>query len=140
MGLVAIPQAPTQAATPDEDAYASAAFKATNKQRVNHDRKALRQSSCLQKYADKQAKKLARDEALSHQSLPAVQAGCDLRRAGENVGYGYPTGKSLVNDGWMHSRPHRANILNGKYRLMAIATRLAGNGMYYTAQVFGGRH
>jgi uncharacterized protein YkwD len=41
---------------------------------------------------------------------------------GENIAWGswdYATPASIV-DGWMHSPPHRANILNGKFREIGI--------------------
>ena len=41
---------------------------------------------------------------------------------GENIAWGswdYATPSSIV-DGWMHSPPHRANILNGKFREIGI--------------------
>ena len=43
----------------------------------------------------------------------------------------------MVNDGWMHSPGHRANILNPDYTLMGIGARKGHNGRWYVAQVFG---
>ncbi len=43
--------------------------------------------------------------------------------AGENVAYGYPTGRSVVNRGWMRSEGHRANILSPGFKLVAVAAR-----------------
>ena len=43
----------------------------------------------------------------------------------------------MVNDGWMNSEGHRANILNPSFRLMGIGARKGHNGRWYVAQVFG---
>jgi uncharacterized protein YkwD len=136
LGLLVVPAGSADAATP-EAAYAASAFKATNKERTDRDRVALKQADCLQKYATKQAKKMAQQQRIFHQALEPIENDCNLSRAGENVGYGFPTGKSLVVDGWMNSPPHRANILNRKYRLMAIAARKADDGRWYACQLFG---
>ncbi len=64
---------------------------------------------------------------------------CHLVAAGENVAYGYPTGRSVVNRGWMRSEGHRANILSTGFRLVAVAARRDGSGTWYAAQVFGAR-
>ena len=62
---------------------------------------------------------------------------CKLGTAGENVAYGYRTGKSVVNDGWMNSEGHRANILNPSFKLMGIGARKGHDGRWYVSQVFG---
>ena len=80
---------------------------------------------------------MAQQEQMFHQDLGAVMRDCKLNTAGENVAYGYGTGKSVVNDGWMNSEGHRANILNPSYRLMGIGARKGHNGRWYVAQVFG---
>ena len=62
---------------------------------------------------------------------------CKLDTAGENVAYGYRTGKSVVNDGWMNSEGHRANILSPSFKLMGIGARKGHDGRWYVSQVFG---
>lgn len=45
---------------------------------------------------------------------------------GENIAWGswdYATPRSIVS-GWMHSPPHRANILNGRFREIGIGVSL----------------
>jgi uncharacterized protein YkwD len=132
---------PAQAATPQaatpEARYQSQAFAATNHQRVRHDRAELRKQDCVQRFAAKQARKQARQDRMFHQDLGPVLRTCGLSVAGENVAYGYPTGRSVVNDGWMHSEGHRANILNPRFRLMGIGARRSDSGRWYVAQVFG---
>jgi uncharacterized protein YkwD len=128
--------APAEAATP-ESTYQSKAFAATNQQRDRHDRVEFRKQDCVQKFAVKQARKQARQHRMFHQDLGPVLRQCGLSAAGENVAYGYPSGRSVVNHGWMHSEGHRANILNPQFRLMGIGARKSDSGRWYVAQVFG---
>lgn len=116
--------------------YQAEAFTVTNVQRLAHARVPLRHQACVQKWAVRQARKMARQERMFHQDLARVANDCRLSLAGENVAYGYPTGRSVVVDGWMKSKGHRANILKRDYRLMGIGARRAG-GTWYVAQVFG---
>ena len=126
-------------ATGAEAAYASGAVRATNAARAEHDRKALRVSDCLRRFAVKQAEAMAAAGSIFHQDLGAVMDGCGLNTAGENVAVGYPTGRSVVRQGWMNSAGHRANILSRSFRLVAVAARRGEGGTWYAAQVFGRR-
>jgi uncharacterized protein YkwD len=116
--------------------YQAEAFTVTNVQRIRHERVPLTHGACVQKWAVRQARKMARQQRMFHQDLARVADDCGLSRAGENVAYGFPTGRSVVLDGWMKSAGHRANILNRDYRQMGIGARKAG-GTWYVAQVFG---
>ncbi len=127
---------PAQAAT-TESTYQHQAFAATNKQRVHHDRVELRARDCVQRFAVKQARRQARQDRMFHQDLGPVMRECGLSSAGENVAYGFSSGRSVVNNGWMHSEGHRANILNPQFRLMGIGARKSASGRWYVAQVFG---
>ena len=130
--------APAAAQSP-ERSYQDQAFTATNQQRDRHDRSALSHQDCVQRYAVRQAARMARQDRMFHQDLGPVMRDCGLRMAGENVAYGYPTGRSVVNAGWMHSEGHRANILNPSYRLLGVGARRSDEGRWYAAQVFGRR-
>ena len=132
--------APAQArAKSPEGKYAQLAFTATNANRAHNGLKALKPSDCLKRAAVRQAKAMAQQEQMFHQDLGAVMRECKLNTAGENVAYCYGTGKSVVNDGWMNSEGHRANILNPSFRLMGIGARKGHDGRWYVAQVFGRR-
>jgi len=117
--------------------YANTAHTATNTKRAKHGLVKLKKNACLQKLALAQAKKMAKARKLSHQDLGRVQRRCAMGWVGENVAYGYPTGKAVVR-GWMNSPGHRANILRKQFRLMGIAAVKRG-GIWYVAQVFGRR-
>jgi uncharacterized protein YkwD len=122
-----------------EKKYAAQAFTATNANRTASGLRALKPQDCLQHAAVRQAKLMAQQEQIFHQDLGRVLRDCGLNTAGENVAYGYPTGRSVVNDGWMNSEGHRANILSTAFTLMGIGARKGHNGQWYVAQVFGRR-
>jgi uncharacterized protein YkwD len=119
--------------------YSTAAVKATTKAREANDLKAYKVDDCLHDFAVKQARAMARRSEMYHQDLGPVMETCGLVAAGENVAYGYPTGRSVVNRGWMKSEGHRANILSTGFRLVAVAARRDEGGTWYAAQVFGRR-
>jgi uncharacterized protein YkwD len=129
---------PAEAQTP-EATYQHQIFDATNQQREKRDRVELRHQRCVQRYAVRQAQRMARQERMFHQDLGPVLRDCGLSLAGENVAYGYPSGRSAVNRGWMHSPGHRQNILHRGFRLLGAGARQSDDGTWYAAQVFGRR-
>lgn len=128
--------APAQAQTA-AGRYAQQAFTATNANRAHHGLKELKPNDCLKHAAAQQAKAMAAQEQIFHQDIEKLLHACRLSTVGENVAYGFPTGRSVVNDGWMNSEGHRDNILNPAYRLMGIAARKGHDGNWYVSQVFG---
>lgn len=136
--VVSLLGVPADAATAPAK-YQKQAFAATNHQRDRHDLRALRKQKCVQKHAVRWAKHMARTEKLVHQSLTPIMRDCGLNMAGENIAVGYATGRKVVNQGWMHSEGHRANILRGDYRLMGIGARRDDSGRWWVSQVFGRR-
>ena len=119
--------------------YAAKAVAATNAAREANDRKAFKVDECLRGFAVKQARKMAAAGEIFHQDLGAIMDECGLVTTGENVAYGYPTGRKVVNKGWMRSDGHRANILNPDFKLVAVAARRDEGGTWFVAQVFGRR-
>lgn len=128
---------PAEAAAPAER-YAGAAVGATNARRVEHDLPRLRQHPCLQRFATRWARHLARTERLAHEELGPILRRCGLSTVGENVAYGYPTGRAVVR-AWMRSEGHRDNILNPRFRLVAVGAARDDDGQWWSAQVFGRR-
>jgi uncharacterized protein YkwD len=128
--------APAQAQTPSR--YEHQARVATNQKRDNHDLHKVRRGACVQRFAERQARRMAHQETLSHQDLGRVLRRCNLSTVGENVAGGYATGQDAV-EGWMDSLGHRYNILNPPYRLLGLAVRRADDGTMYAVQVFGAR-
>lgn len=127
---------PAQAQTP-EATYQKQVFSSTNQQRERHDRVKFRHQKCVQKYAVRQAKRMARQDRMYHQDLGPILRDCGLSMVGENVAYGYSTGRTVVNNGWMQSEGHRRNILNPQFRLLGAGARKSADGTWYAAQVFG---
>ncbi len=78
------------------------------------------------------ADKLASENRLSHSHLPSGVPGC-WRLLGENVGYGSSIGQ--VQDAFMNSPDHRANVLNGAYRYAGTGVAYRGDRVF-VVQVF----
>ena len=136
LSLVALVAAPAQAATPSQT-YQRQIMAATNQIRADHDLPEFKRQQCVQRFAVRQAARMARQERMFHQDLGPVLSECGLTMAGENVAYGFPNGTAVVRRGWMRSEGHRANILNPRFRLLGAGARQADNGQWYAAQVFG---
>lgn len=129
--------APPASALSAAGTYARQTYRATNQVRVDHNLPRLAKQDCLKRYAVRQARAMAAARQMAHQDLGPILGECKLAAAGENVAYGYGDGRSVVNDGWMNSVGHRANILNPLYQLVGIAARKGADGKWYVAQVFG---
>lgn len=128
--------APAVAATPTQ-IYASKIMSATNTVRHNHSLPRLGGNRCVKRFAVRQARRMADQERMFHQRLGPVLRQCGLRKAGENVAYGFATGTAVVYLGWLLSPSHRANILDREFRLLGAAARKSDSGVWYAAQVFG---
>jgi uncharacterized protein YkwD len=135
VAAVALTATPAPAVTPAETKYAKKIFNITNNIRENNDRVKLKRNQCLQRFANRQAQKMADQKRLFHQSLTKIQNRCGVGFVGENVARGNITPRQMVKL-WMQSKPHRKNILLRQYRITGVAARKAG-GQWWVAQVFG---
>lgn len=133
--LIAVPLTQTAQASANQK-YENSVFDNTNIQRKKHDRVSLKGSKCLDRFAERQAKKMADEQKMYHQKLGPILEACDLSMVGENVAYGYPNGKAAVT-AWMKSPGHKANLLNKDYRIIAVGAYTDKDGRWYVAQVFG---
>ena len=133
--LVSIPLTQSAEASPS-GTYENSVYSNTNAQRAKYDRVALKGARCLDTFAERQAKAMASQRRIYHQNLSPILKACNLSTVGENVAYGYPNGKSVVA-AWMRSPGHKANILNTKYRLIAVGAYQDSGGSWYVSQVFG---
>jgi uncharacterized protein YkwD len=133
--LVAIPLTQVAQASPS-GTYENSVYANTNVQRAKYDRVKLKGAKCLDKFAERQAAKMADEQRMYHQQLGPILQACRLSMVGENVAYGYPNGRAAVT-AWMNSSGHRANILNKRYRLIAVGAARDDDGRWYVAQVFG---
>jgi uncharacterized protein YkwD len=133
--LVAIPL--TQVAQASASGtYENSVYANTNVQRAKYDRVKLKGAKCLDRFAERQAAKMADEQKMYHQQLGPILKACKLSMVGENVAYGYPNGKAAVS-AWMKSPGHKANIVNKGYRLIAVGAAQDEDGRWYVAQVFG---
>lgn len=135
--LVVARASPAEAGVLSAAAYAGQAFRATNHQRVAHDRHRLGHSTCLHRFARRQAARMARQGRIYHQDLDRVLRRCHMDFVGENVAVGFTSGESVVDTGWMKSPDHRANILERGFRRMEVVARRGADGRWYASQVFG---
>lgn len=79
--------------------------------------------------------KLAKDGALSHSSLTDGNpyAGC-WRKLGENVGYASTI--AGVQQAFMNSAGHKANIIDPAFNTMGVGVTQAADGRYFVVQEF----
>lgn len=134
---IASPASPAAAAA-KEKRYERKLRAYTNKARKNHHRKVLHRKKCVDRFANRWARKMARRQAIGHQNLGRIMRTCDLRRVGENVAFDTRGPKSMFR-GWMHSSGHRANILQRRYRLLGVGVARDRRGAAFASQVFGRR-
>jgi uncharacterized protein YkwD len=132
--LLTLLPAPAQAQSKMK--YQNQARSVTNNNRANHDLTRLKKGECVQKFARRQARRMANQDRMFHQDLRVVLRTCGLTRVGENVASGYDTGREAVK-AWMNSKYHRANILEPRFRKLGMAVRRSADGTPYAAQVFG---
>jgi uncharacterized protein YkwD len=133
--LVAVPLTQSAQASPSGN-YEKSVQVNTNVQRTHSGRVALHGASCLDRFAERQARAMAKRGKMYHQDIRRILRVCKLSTVGENVAYGYPNGKSVVA-AWMNSKDHRANILRKRYRLIAVGAYRNSHGTWYVSQVFG---
>ena len=138
MALALLVTGPAEATTPNEG-YQSSAFAATNNARVAHDHTKVTFNGCVQRFAVRQAKRMAAQQQMFHQDLRPILSACGLTKVGENVAYGYSSGSWVVRKGWMRSAGHRHNILDSDFALLGVGARQSADGTWYAAQVFGRR-
>ncbi len=105
--------------------------------RMNADRAAngmhpLINNEMLNQKAQAWADRLASQNTLYHSNLPDGISGC-WRSLGENVGYGGSV--AIVENAYMNSPGHRANILNTNYQYAGMGVAYNGP-LVFTVQEF----
>jgi len=111
-----------------------------NEERVAEGKQKLEVSSVLTEAAMERAEEL--EEKYSHTRpdgstyLELIkEKGMRPSAAGENIAAGY-TSPENVMDGWMDSKGHRQNILNGDYTKIGVGVYEGSDGMIYWVQIF----
>ncbi len=108
------------------------ALRLLNQDRTSRGVPALGSHSQLDAKAQAWAERLARENRLYHSNLSSGITAC-WRSLGENVGYG--SSIAQVQEAYMNSPGHRANILNAKFDRVGIGVAYNGSRVY-TVQVF----
>ncbi len=118
---------------------------------LNHDRKeaglgSLKENIVLNNAAVLKAKDMLAKDYFSHKSPEGVnpwywfkKAGYNYKIAGENLAIGF-LDSSEVNQAWLDSPSHRANLLNANYKDVGIAVLTGdfqGNETTVVVQLFG---
>jgi uncharacterized protein YkwD len=128
----------TPASALTSDTYETQTASRTNVKRVERDKVRLRYQSCVDKYAERQARWLASHGYLKHQNLRTVLDNCNLTGVAENIAYGFSSGYRVVT-AFMNSPGHRRNLLNSKMRYIGVGAVQDENGTWWVSQVFGTR-
>ena len=112
----------------------------TNHFRAEHDLVKVKAQSCVDRWAEGQARWMAKHSKLQHRKgrLEKVLDDCKLTGAAENIAYGYASGNKTVN-AWMNSKGHKKNILTSKMRYLGVGAVKDDKGVWWVAQVFGTR-
>lgn len=118
------------------DTYEADVIKYANVERAKKRVALVKANSCLDRYAEAQAKAMATKKRMYHQSMSPILKACNLNLVGENVAFGYGSGKS-VTAAWMKSPSHRANLLNSKHRLIGVGAYKDSRGYWYVSEVLG---
>lgn len=117
------------------DSDARRVFNLTNQDRQQQGLPLLTWNPALAAAAEAHAQRMLREPSLSHQysgeldlMTRAARAGAHFRAIAENIAIG-PTPDSL-EDQWMHSTPHRTNILDPKMNALGVAVLRRGPNLY----------
>lgn len=126
--------------------FASVLVDQTNENRLTEQLGTLTQNAALERAAQMKAEDMAAKGYFSHNSPDGKtpwywfeQAGYDYAAAGENLAVNFTDSKD-VTEAWMHSPAHRANIMNGNYTEIGIATAhgvYKGREAVFVVQEFG---
>lgn len=110
-------------------------FRLTNQDRRAQGLPPLNWNAALADAAQRHAELMAREGNISHQypgepelMQRAVQAGAQFRAIAENVALA-PTAHD-VEIAWMHSTPHRTNILDPKMNVLGVGVAVLGPKIY----------
>jgi Cysteine-rich secretory protein family len=106
---------------------------ATNEDRTQNGLGPLKWDPALARAAQEHAQRMVREGALSHQYsgesdlvIRAGRSGAHFRVVAENLAIGQ--GPAALEEEWMHSPPHRRNILDGRLNAIGIGlVRQGGN-------------
>lgn len=121
-------------------------FNQINRERQKSGLGSLQHSARLQELARSQSRDMAQHHYLAHvdsqgRDLQARFAAARLenwRTIGENVArsMGYDHNDEVMVKGWLNSKHHRDNIMNGEYEATGMGVIQGADGIYYATQIF----
>jgi uncharacterized protein YkwD len=90
-------------------------------------------------FAQGWAQTMAANQSLTHQNLNGLIGSTPFHAMGENILVG-PAGMSVaqMENAWMNSSPHRANILNGAFHAAGVGVAYDSQGQVWVCVDFGG--
>lgn len=115
-------------------------FELTNRDRLALGLQPLRWSASLANAAQAHAERMAQEHYLMHQypgegnvGERAARAGAHFQAIAENIATGYSD--EQIEQEWMHSAPHRRNILNPAMNALGVGI-VARGGVLYAVEDF----
>jgi uncharacterized protein YkwD len=140
LGLAACAPPPAPSGGPG-DGFTSSLLQSLNADRARSGLPGLSWNGTLANSAGSWAHQMSNAGSLYHQNLGALLYSgpyAGFSSLGENilVGPGSMSAPSLEN-AWMNSPPHRANILNGGFNVVGIGYFRGPDGRIWAAQEFG---
>jgi uncharacterized protein YkwD len=120
--------------------YEKQVVKATNAYRTGLDRVAVKHQSCVDRWAESQARWMAQHQVLKHRDGRMVQIlkACKLTGVSENIAWNYPSGTKTVR-AWTRSPGHAKNLRASAMRYIGVGAVKDDDGQWWVAQVFGTR-
>jgi uncharacterized protein YkwD len=122
------------------DAQEQLIFQLTNQDRADQGLSALRWNAALARAAQEHAERMAGEPSLSHQypgerdlMTRAADVGAHFQAIAENIATG-PNPEAVERE-WMHSAPHRANILDPRMNSLGVAV-VSKRGVLYAVEDF----
>ena len=106
-----------------------------NVQRKRHGLRPLKFASCTDAVAERWSGVLASSNTFYHQSMTTLLNRCHAYYAGETLGRGAITPKTLVTM-WMHSAPHRHVLMSKSPTRIGIGATPNGSGEWVVAANF----
>ncbi|MEO5711459.1 MAG: CAP domain-containing protein [Nocardioidaceae bacterium] len=106
-----------------------------NRVRKQHGLRALGFASCADGVAENWSTVLATTNSFYHQSMTKLLSRCHAFYAGETLGRGSITPRTLVTM-WMHSPPHRAVLMSRSPNRIGIGATPSASGEWVVAANF----
>lgn len=118
--------------------YERQVIASTNDYRAAHGRVALKAQRCVDRWAEGQARWMAKHDKLAHRPgrMLKVMKACGLSGAAENAAYAFPDGGSAVR-AWAGSSGHAKNMRASKARYIGVGVSRDDDGAIYVAEVIG---